>query len=298
MVSSLLQTSQWAQLKEKNGWQAFEVEHVWVLVKTLPGGKSFLYAPEVEWNKIVNIITNIKNILEKHRPIFIRLEILDKIDDNIIKILKENRFIKSFEEVQPEWRQVINIADSEEKILAGMKQKGRYNIKVAQKHNVVIEKSTNINKFYEIFCQTAKRDGFEIRPRQYFEELMQILEPAGLAELWLARYNEKTIAAVIVTFYQGVASYLYGASSDEFRNLMAPYLLHWRVIQRAKEKGCRTYDLLAVAPEGVENHKYTGITRFKEQFGGEKIQIVGSWDLVFKPFWYKIFKIVENYRRK
>ena len=331
MSRSFLQTPFWVKFKEQNGWKAYKVEDIWILGKNLFGNKSFLYAPEVAWSQVIShserseesptnvgsetsseilrltpqndnilqdILEQIKEISQKTQAIFYRLEIIDKNDKNIVEKLKENGFIKAFEEIQPEWRQVIDISKSEEEILAGMKQKGRYNIKIAEKHNVSIEKSQKIDDFYEIFRQTAKRDGFKIRPLKYFQDLIQILGQDGVAELWQARYNNRTIAVIIAVFYDGTASYLYGASSDEFRNVMAPYLLHWKVIQRAKEKNCQMYDLLAVSPENKENHKYSGITRFKEQFGGEKVQIVGSYDLVFKPTYYKIFKMVEKYRRK
>lgn len=307
MPKSFMQTPFWAKLKEEAGWKPYQVEDIWILQKNLPFGKNFLYCPEVEWDQIQNIqnfLTKIQKNIKKSSTLFFRLEILDEFDDIIIQKLKQFGFIKSFEEVQPEWRQIIDIAKSEEEILAQMKQKGRYNIRVAQKHGVMIERSENINEFYELFRETAKRDGFEIRPKQYFEKLRQILGGNDIAELWQARYNDKIIAALIVVFYDGVASYLYGASASEYRQVMAPYLLHWRVIQRAKERGCQAYDLLAVMPEDREekkenrNHKYTGITRFKEQFGGRKKHIVGSYDLVFKPTWYKLFKIAEKYRRK
>lgn len=293
-----MQTPFWAKLKEEAGWKPDQVEDIWILQKNLPFGKNFLYSPEVEWNKIQNFLLKIKEISQNSQNLFFRLEILDEFDDKIIQKLKQIGFIKAFEEVQPEYRQIIDISKPEEEILAQMKQKGRYNIRVAQKHEVVIEKSENINEFYEIFRETAKRDSFEIRPKEYFEKLMGVLGKEGIAEVWLAKYNNITVAALIVVFYDGVASYLYGASASEYRQVMAPYLLHWQVIQRAKEKGCKEYDLLAVVPEDSEGHKYAGITRFKEQFGGHKKHIVGSYDLVFKPTWYKLFKIAEKYRRK
>jgi len=304
-MKSLLQTKQWAALRQAQGWQAHWIDDILILEKSLPLGKSFLYSPEVSWEnldtKYKKIYEYTKKIAENHHTIFLRLEILDVNDDKITSKLKQKGFIKAFEEIQPEWRQIIDIARSEEEILAQMKPKGRYNIRVAQKHGIKIETGKNeeiIAIFYKLFCQTAERDGFEKRPKQYFVNLMQKLAPDGLAEILIAKYNNIPVAAEIVTFYDGVASYLYGASNNDYRNLMAPYLLHFEAIKRAKEKGCQVYDLLAVAPEGAERHKYAGITRFKEQFGGRKIHLVGSWDYVYKPGWYKIFKIAEKFRRK
>ncbi len=348
-MHSLLQTQEWADLKVSQGWQSHNVDGIFVLEKKLPFGKTFLYAPEVTFSDIKshpeasaegsptnvgsetsseilrsaqndnfdNFLQNLQKISENRQAIFLRVEILDEFDGNIIANLKQNGFIKAFEELQPEWRQIIDITKSEEEILAQMRQKGRYNIKIAQRENVVIKKSENINDYYKIFVETAKRDGFSIRPRKYFEDLLQKM--GQNAELLVADFQGKIIAAAIITYYQETASYLYGASSNEFRNVMAPYLLHWEAMEKAKEKGCKYYDLLAVEPQtdyrlpvtekkedknavvssqsAVSNHKYAGITRFKEQFGGRKVHIVGSWDLVHKPVWYKIFRLFEKIRR-
>lgn len=303
-MSSLLQTKEWADFRSTQGWSFENIDGVFVLSRELFLGKSFLYAPEVNWGQQLQAIPsgthfyeNTREMAKKLNTIFFRLEILDEKNTEIITKLKENGFIKAFEETQPEYRQIIDIGQSEEEIMAQMKEKGRYNIRVAQKHGVVIEKSTNIEDFYQIFLQTAKRDGFEIRPQKYFEKLLEILGQNEFAELLVARYNNKTIAAEIVTYFDETASYLYGASSNEDRQVMAPYLLHWQAMKNAKERGCKYYDLLAVNPEGDENHKFAGIGRFKRQFGGKTVQIVGGYDLVFQPFYYKLFKFAEKIRR-
>jgi len=301
-MQSILQTQEWADLKVSQGWQSHNLKDIFILEKKLPFWKNFLYAPEIDFQKIVNFNEFIEKIPKNHRTLFLRLEILNEKDietgKKIEAVLKKYGFIKAFEELQPEWRQKIDISKSEEEILAQMKPKGRYNIKIAQKNNVDVEESNNITAFYELFCQTAKREGFSIRPKKYFQDLMEKLNPKGYAEMFLAKYNNIVVAAAIITFYESTASYLYGASSNEYRNLMAPYLIHWQAIIKAKAKGCRYYDLLAVSPEGAsEDHKYAGITRFKEQFGGRKVHLVGSYDLVYKPTWYKLFKFAEKRRR-
>lgn len=307
MSKSLLQTKEWAALRESQGWQAHSVDGIYVLEKKLPMGKSFLYAPEVNFSdlNLENFLENIKKISQNSNKVFLRLEILEENDEKIIEKLKESGFVKAFEEVQPEFRQIIPIHGTIDEILAGMKQKGRYNIKIAQKNNIQVKTSNNIIEFYQMFLETAKRDGFSIRPKDYFENMLEILSAQGYVELLIANYQGKPVAAEIISYYDGVASYLYGASSNEYRNLMAPYLLHFEAMKRAKEKGCKVYDLLAVAPMEekngeqveIEGHKHAGISRFKRQFGGETICLVGSYDLVFQPFWYKIFKIAEKMRR-
>jgi lipid II:glycine glycyltransferase (peptidoglycan interpeptide bridge formation enzyme) len=307
-MRSLLQTQEWATVKESQGWRVHWVEEILVLEKRLPLGLSFLYAPEVDFYKIKKdlFLAKIKEIAKKNKAIFTRLDLINqkssKINEKIPKILTNFGFVKSFEEIQPEFRQIVNISGSEEQILAQMKPKGRYNIKVAQKNGVAVEKAQNIDDFYEIFKETAERDGFQVRPKKYFEDLYKILHGANLVEVFVTRYNGKAIAAGIFTFFDEMSSYLYGASSNEDRQVMAPYLMHLEAIREAKERGCNFYDLLAVSPWGEEADKklvdkYAGITRFKEQFGGLKIQTIGSWDLAHKPLWYWLFKMAEKMRR-
>lgn len=327
-MQSLLQTQEWAMVKENQGWRVHWVEEILVLEKSLPLGFSFLYAPEVDFYKIKNdtFYAKIKEIAKKNKTIFTRLDFINQkssiINKKIPKILANFGLIKSFEEIQPEFRQIINITGSEEHILAHMKPKGRYNIKVAQKYQVScikykgLETQEGIDIFYDLFKKTASRDGFGIRPKKYFEDLVKILQEKNLVEVLVARYNGKAVAAGIFTFYGDMASYLYGASSNENRQVMAPYLMHLEVIREAKKRNCKFYDLLAIEPfrhpepagEGSQGilrpaqndrkHKYAGITRFKEQFGGVKIQTMGSWDMVHKPVLYQLFKIAEKARRK
>lgn len=306
-MKSILQTKEWATLRQTQGWKTHWVDEILVLEKPLPLGLSFLYAPEVDFYalNIQKNLSKIKEIAKNSHSIFIRLDFLNKIDviygAKITKILKDYHFVKAFEEIQPEYRQIVDISKSEDQILAQMKQKGRYNIRVAQKHNIVVEKSNNIKDFYQIFQETAQRDGFEVRPQKYFEKLVEVL--GDNAALLVARLQDQILAATIVSFHGETASYLYGASGNEHRETMAPYLLHWEAMREAKARGCKVYDLLAVSPFGDKidaklAKKYAGITRFKEQFGGQKVHLAGSWDLVLKPTWYQIFKMAEKIRRK
>ncbi len=305
-MKSLLQTPEWANLKVSQGWKSHNINGVFVLEKSLPMGLSFLYAPEIEYDdaKYKNLYENTKKIAEKSKTIFFRLEILDKNDEKIIKNLSKNGFIKAFEELQPEWRQIIDISKSEDEILLQMKSKGRYNIKVAQKHNVQVEVvpyeklNEGLDEFYRLYSETGKFQKISIRGKKYFREMLEKLYPKREVAIVTARYNSVANASLIVTFFDGVASYLYGGSSRENRQVMAPYVAHYEAIKEAKKRGCKKYDLLAVSPENDEIHKYDNLTRFKEQFGGEKVNIVGSYDLVFRPTLYKIFKILEKFRRK
>ena len=316
-MKSLLQTPEWVNLKVSQGWKSHEIDGVFILEKKLPMGKSFLYAPEIKYNAITNLQIFLEKISAQGRPasgwqkitqnsqaVFFRLEIIDEKSEEIVKKLREKKFIKAFEELQPEWRQIIDISKSEEEILNQMKPKGRYNIKVAQKHGVTISicpidrLNDGIEIFYDLYHQTAQYQKLSLRDKAYFLEMLKTLYPKGEAAILIARYQNVPLAALIITFYDGVASYLYGGTSRLHKNVMAPYAAHWEAIKLAKEKGCELYDLLAIAPPDETNHKYANLTFFKEQFGGRKVNIVGSWDLIYKPVWYRIFKVAERLRRR
>lgn len=334
-MKSLLQTPEWVDLKVSQGWKSHNIDGVFVLEKSLPLGLSFLYAPEVTFNLVKShpetvvegspanagseTNSEILRFAQNDNAIFLRLEILDRNNSEIVENLTKNGFIKAFEELQPEWRQIIDINKTEEEILAQMKQKGRYNIKVAQKHGVQVQVipyeklNEGLDEFYRLYTETGKHQKISFRGKKYFRGMLEKLYPLREAVIVTARYNSVANASLIITFFDGVATYLYGGTSRENRQVMAPYLAHYEAIREAKRRNCVKYDLLAVSPpyqgeeepppltppyKGGEPHKYDNLTRFKEQFGGEKVNIVGSYDLVFKPFWYKIFKIIEKYRRK
>ena len=302
-MKSFLQTKEWADFKCQFDWRSFWVKENIILGRNLVLGKSMLYCPELNFStwqdQNEEFMAAVRELAKKEKAIFLRLEFLNKKDPEKEDFLKKLHFKKAFEEIQPENRVWIDLTPSHEEILAQMKSKGRYNIKIAQKHGIKIESFENptseqTEEFYGLYHQTAKRNKFSFRGRKYFQELSKL----PYVKLYLAKHQGETLAASFIVFYEDMASYLYGASSSEKRNLMAPYLMHWQIMQDAKQAECKIYDLLAIAPEGDEKHRFTNLTRFKEQFGREKVQLMGSWDLIFQPFWYKLYRWGEGVRRK
>jgi lipid II:glycine glycyltransferase (peptidoglycan interpeptide bridge formation enzyme) len=116
--------------------------------------------------------------------------------------------------------------------------------------------------------------------------------------LYIASHDSDNLAAIIVLFYGKDATYLYGASSNNKRNLMAPYALQWKAIQDAKEMGCQYYDLFGIPPNDDPNHPMAGLYRFKTGFGGKIVHRPGSWDYPYKPFIYTLFNIAEALRKR
>jgi lipid II:glycine glycyltransferase (peptidoglycan interpeptide bridge formation enzyme) len=137
---------------------------------------------------------------------------------------------------QPRHTLILDITKSEEEILARMKQKTRYNIRLAERKGVKIKKISRpndqeIQTFLNLSIQTSERDKFQIHPKKYYQKMLKILGENSTAKLFFAEYQNEIIAANIVIFFSGKAVYLHGASSNIHRQAMAPHLLHWEQIK-------------------------------------------------------------------
>ncbi|MCX6809137.1 MAG: peptidoglycan bridge formation glycyltransferase FemA/FemB family protein [Candidatus Berkelbacteria bacterium] len=316
-MKSILQTPEWAAFKQSQGFAILKLDELFVHKRNLPLNKNFLYLPEVSAKDInAQGIDDLKKLTQDQDSIFARLELLDEFSENAHKLLLSFGFRKSFEEIQPKWRQIIDLNKTRGTLLAEMKQKGRYNIKVAQKHEVKVQKfssqsssETDLQKalkiFYGLYNQTGEREKLKGRGLAYFENLMDQFKDADALGVYIASYQNKPVAGALIGLYDGVASYLYGGSSRENKEVMAPYLMHWQIMVDAKEKGCQIYDMIGRSkPDKDEEtplrkssagHRWAGVTRFKEQFGGRAVEFLGSYDFVNKPFFYNVFKFKVTY---
>jgi len=113
----------------------------------------------------------------------------------------------------------------------------------------------------------------------------------------LAAKDGQSLAAAVIVFYGERASYLYGASSHEEREAMAPHLLHWEIIREAKRRGCTEYDLGEIPPSGESDHPLKGLGDFKMKFGARRVHFMGSWDYILDSLWYTLFRVGEKLRR-
>jgi lipid II:glycine glycyltransferase (peptidoglycan interpeptide bridge formation enzyme) len=183
-----------------------------------------------------------------------------------------------------------------------MKSKWRYNISLAGKKGVQVKEGgvQELEVFYALLKETAARDGIAIHSFDYYKTLFEICSRCGnlSIRLYTAVHESDTLAAIIVLFRGEYATYLYGASSNVKRNLMAAYALQWQAIQDAKQAGCKLYDLFGIPPDDNPKHPMAGLYRFKTGFGGQIIRRPGSWDYPYKPAVYNLFVIAESLRKK
>jgi lipid II:glycine glycyltransferase (peptidoglycan interpeptide bridge formation enzyme) len=194
----------------------------------------------------------------------------------------------------------IDLRPSEAEILAQMKPKGRYNIGVARRHGVtVVEDSSarGITDFMRIYRRMVARQGLWAKPAEYFRELLEIASPRQRASLFFAEYQGRRLATALVMYFGNRATYFYGASLDIYRRVMAPYLLHFEIMRKARARGMHWYDFWGIPPRNEPDHPWTNIGIFKAKFGGAEVHLVPSLDLVYDAAAYERY-VAFNPRKK
>lgn len=201
-------------------------------------------------------------------------------------------------QVQPQDTLLLDIQPALEVLLANMHAKHRYNIRLAERKGVTVRFSRepkDVEYFLQLSREVAGRSAFRYHPDSYYRSLLETLGSKGMAELAVAEHEGKPLAAHMMVYSGKMATYLHGASSRVRRELMASHLLYWKTIERAKEKGCTTFDFYGVAPEGAApDHPWSGVTKMKRGFGGNIVSYVPAHDVSVKPLLYKIFSVARG----
>lgn len=183
----------------------------------------------------------------------------------------------------------VDLRPPEDAILAQMKPKGRYNIRVAQKHGVsVVEDTTprGLEDFLGIYAETAARQGIEAKPARYFQKLVGLLSSSRQVSIYFAEHRRTRLASALVVYFGRRATYFFGGSLVLDRGVMAPYLLQFEIMRDARARGCEWYDLWGIARDDRPDDPWRQITDFKRKFGGVAIHLVPTLDRVFEPAAY------------
>ncbi len=193
---------------------------------------------------------------------------------------------------------VVDLVGNEEEMLGRMKPKTRYNIGLARRKGVIVREADALGlpDFYALYRQTALRNGFTPCGSEHFSAMFQsLLSAPDRSDLLflLARHGSDVLAGAIVGISGETANFLYGASSDTKRNMMASSLMHWTAMLMARERGCVRYDLGAVSPSDTPDHPFHGLYRFKTGFGGRIEYRSGSWDYPLRQDVYDEYRNAE-----
>jgi lipid II:glycine glycyltransferase (peptidoglycan interpeptide bridge formation enzyme) len=299
----ILQTAEWGELKAGFGWEPVRLISgdfgVQILFRKLPLGFTLGYlAKPINREKLFknsDFLAEIDAVCRKKRAIFLKIE-PDLWND--VSFTIPHSLITSPHNIQPPRTIVVSLESSEDDILARMKQKCRYNVRLAEKKGVTVRTWDDLDGFHRLMQVTGGRDGFGVHSLEYYKKAYELFHPTGLAELLVAEFESKPLAALMVFALGRRAYYLYGASNDEERNRMPTYLLQWEAMKWAKQRGCTEYDLWGVPDADEEKLEAQfesrhdglwGVYRFKRGFGGEVKRAAQALDKVYMPLLYKLY---------
>jgi len=351
-ASSFLQTGFWGNFKARFGWKAFAFSAKWetssdaavlpllVLYHKLGPGIGFAYIPwgpelppdytaaadGVTAGGVANpadaaaeLAAALRSFLPKNTA-FIRFDFPWFTDQPILREGSIPRPFTRAADVQPPNTVLVDLAPEETAILGNMKSKWRYNIGLAEKKGVAVRSipanafdNAELETFYRIYRETAARDGISIHPKEYYAAFFEEAAKHTIdARLYIASHEGEDLAGIVTLFRGRVGVYLYGASSNHKRNLMAPYALQWKAMRDAKAAGCFVYDMYGIPPRPpteMPDHPMAGLYRFKTGFigdedagtaapGGSIVHRPGSWDYPCRPVAKALYSIAEKTRKK
>jgi peptidoglycan pentaglycine glycine transferase (the first glycine) len=344
----LLQTWEWAQVKVKYGWKAHPftwaaaggerpAAAAMVLVRAIPLGGfaarlSVLYVPKgpnLDWNDVPlrkRVMDDLQAFARRQGAIFVKIDpdvplgtgvpgadgsVEDSRGQAVRSELEQRGWRFSQDQIQFRNTVLVDLTPTEDELLARMKQKTRYNVRLAQKKGVTVRRGTleDLGLLYRMYAETSVRDGFLIRGEDYYRTVWQtfaqspslrsgdasqssITNPRSsipFSEPLIAEVDGQPVGALSMFYFSGQAYYIYGMSRDAHREKMPNYLLQWEAIRRAKELGCRVYNLWGAPDEFDEADRLWRVFRFKEGLGGYVSRTLGAWDYPASPLMYKLY---------
>lgn len=288
---SILQSWDWGDFQKALGFGLHRFSGADFINQTteipLAAGKKYLYSGRGPLGNISSARSDIDTLARKdHKIVFARIEPSEA--PNLPKAAKDT---------QPTHYWLLDLEQSEEEILARMKPKTRYNINLAQRKGVTVREGSekDLLDAYKLLLETSRRNKFSLHPQDYYWRMWECLQPQAL-RLLVAEYQGLPLACMFLTLFGTTATYAHGGSSSRMQQAMAPYLLHWEAIKLSKQLGYKYYDFGGIAPAGETDHPWAGITRFKKSFGGFELIFPGSFEIIYAPLWYNVYRNARTLR--
>jgi lipid II:glycine glycyltransferase (peptidoglycan interpeptide bridge formation enzyme) len=330
--NNFLQSDIWRKFQEAVGHKTFVIKtddfYAGIIEHQLPVVGKYLYTPRGPLMGISNFKFQISNeiqssndkikkgiqclieLAKKNSAGWIRIDPENEEALNLIRKSTKFKINKAPHDMQPRELFVMGITKSEEELLTGMKSKTRYNIKLATRNlkltTCLTRQKKDIEKFLRLIQVTEKRKGIRFHPGSYYRKMIETI-PEDILRLYVAEYENKVIAVNLVIFYGDTATYLHGATDDEYRNVMAPYLLQWQAILGAKKLGYNFYDFGGIKTEdqgskfnppagGQNSGGWSGITKFKLGFAPntEPVIFPGSYDIIIERKKYYLYRVIQK----
>ena len=278
---------------------------------------SILYSPKgplLDWSNEAlrnRVFNDLQTFAKRQGAIFLKMDpdvvlgtgvpdradnIIDNDGQAVISDLNRRRWGYSSDQIQFKNTVLVDLSPTEDELLARMKQKTRYNIRLAEKKGVSVRVGTlkDLPMLSRMYAETSVRDGFVIREEGYYKTVWNLFMNSNdpHCEPLIAEVDNEPVAAIFIFYFAGRAYYVYGMSRDVHREKMPAYLLQWEAIKRAKANGCETYDLWGAPDVFNESDSMWGVYRFKEGLGGKVVRTLGAWDYAPNRLWYNMYSEV------
>ena len=327
----LLQSALWGRFKERFGWRAQPLQWkaagdggtLLALTRSTPFGPLVYVpggparapaAPAAMGRMLADLAPEITlqgrvlaNRRQMPRPTVVRYDLPWQVAEGAPPPRAAGRLYRAPVDVQPTSTVLVRVQGDEERLLARMKSKTRYNIRLARRRGVAVTVASAAQAlgdplagWYRLYRSTAERHRITAHSAAYFATLFEFAAAVDAPELFLlsAHYRDELVGGIIVSVCGRMARYLYGASAPRQREAMANYALQWEAMQLAQARCCRSYDLYGIPPTADPEHPWFGLYRFKTGFGGDIIHRWGCWDYAMRPLPYRLLRHAELLRRR
>jgi peptidoglycan pentaglycine glycine transferase (the first glycine) len=310
----ILQSWEWSEFKTRYGWRPShylwredEQPHAAASVLTrqlsrLPAAVSYVpKGPILDYADtalLEEVLAHLEMVARHAGALFVKIDPDVQSDTakgkTVVEVLRRRGWRPSGEQVQFRNTMVLDLTRDPDEMLAAMKSKWRYNVRLARRKGITVHQGTlaDLPLLYRMYAETATRDGFIIRPEGYYHDAWGSFIRAGLAQPLIAKVEEEAVAMVIIFRFGEQAWYMYGASIDAHREKMPNHLLQWEAMLWAREQGCTVYDMWGAPDVLDESDPMWGVYRFKQGFGGEFVEHIGAWDFPTSRIGYWLYTSV------
>ncbi len=307
VVNHPLQTWEWGEFQKSQGHKVYRLG-VFDQEKLISGYTiSFHQVPKTKYsvgtilrgpNIDEDLLTNVSKIAVDENAIFVKLE-PDVLKKNSSYYSFSNLFSSPKSAFYPH-SHIVDLTRSEEELLTLCHPKTRYNIRLANRHGVKTEEVTTdsgFEQYLKLIFESTKRQGFYLHSPEYHRRQWQILKKTHIPHIFLASYRGEVLAAFMTFVFRDRLFYPYGGTSDNHKEVMAPNLLMWEIIKFGRSQNLKTFDMWgSLGPNAREGDNGFGFHRFKQGYGGELKEFVGSYDLVLNIQLYKFYNFINLIR--
>ena len=351
----ILQSWAWGETKAQTGWRArrlsweeqapvpespaltanWSSSTAWAvgamlvrrLSRTLPLAVAYVpKGPLLDWSDEalrLRVVRDLEREARRSRCIFVKIDpdILAGSPEGtaVVELLRRRGWTPSGDQIQYRNTMISDLTRDEAALLTAMKPKWRYNIRLAERSGVVVRdgSASDLPAFYAMYAETSRRDGFLVRPFEYYRAIWERFLAGGLAHTLLAEVDRpasgepvedrpvaaQPVAGLILFRFGPTAWYFYGASTGRHRDLMPNHALQWAAMRWAKAHGCTRYDWWGAPDVLEESDPMWGVYRFKQGFGGEFTPHIGAWDFPVNKGLYWAYtkampKVLDVMRRR